>query len=153
MLLKNYPPAQRISNDKTHGSFPFTQCQSSIIFAHDIEHILTKHAQKPPRSAADRNTIDYDTTDIPISFLKTIEACQQRPHIDYEHEENNTVQGSTGPLPAWSMDLPLTPGSLRIAVYGSTPEYQRWLKNEPGARLHNPPLLVDLEQGMALLFW
>ena len=51
------------------------------------------------------------------------------------------------------MDVPLTPGGLRLAIYGTTDEYQRWLKKEPGARFHNPPLLVDLEQGMGLFIW
>ena len=51
------------------------------------------------------------------------------------------------------MDVPLTPGGLRLAIYGTSHEYQRWLKTEPGARFHNPPLLVDLEQGMGLFIW
>ena len=50
------------------------------------------------------------------------------------------------------MDLPLTPGGLHLAIYGTTHEYQHWLKKEPGARFHNPPLLVDLEQGTGLFF-
>ena len=92
MKLKKYPPEQRISSDETYGSFPFSKCKPSIVFADVIEHILTKHAHKPPQSS-ERNSVTYDTAAIPISFLKTVRACQQRPHIDYNHQENNCVQG------------------------------------------------------------
>jgi hypothetical protein len=97
MKLKQYPTYCHIPNDKTHGSLPFTKCNSSSIFMHVIKHILTNHVQKTQKTRGNCNTSDYATDPIPVAFPKRVSAYQQRPHIGYHQQKKQYCAGLKGP--------------------------------------------------------
>ena len=87
MLMKPYLSHLHGRNDVTHGTLLFSRSKCSHTFVTIPEHCILTHGNKPCRMPSDTKSINYHEDPIPSVFLKTCNALQQHPHLDYHHDK------------------------------------------------------------------
>ena len=86
--MKTSESTQAINDPTPTGlCLPFKEGLKTHRLIHAVDHVLTKHAIKPPNLPSAQNSVSlYDVT-IPTSFMATIKQRQQLPCFDYHHRE------------------------------------------------------------------